>query len=281
MEKKINYSSKTGNVKVCTGNHGKSHGELEWPRGLVVDDRTGIIYVSLRDIAQILLFDQSGKFLFKFKTVIARNFYLCITNGCLFMSNFYNHSVSLYTLTGDFITTFGESGSELGEFNYPQGIASDEQSNKLFICDRDNKRVQVFSDFFIRSISNTNTEMVPLKLPRDVKYNSQKLYVMDLGELLIKIYNSSYPYTLQNGVISSNNISPYYFDLDSNLNILLSDYSSSSIQVYSPKGDLIHTIAEEGTTPGCVSSPNGIAVTKEGNIVSVCVDKESGMLQVF
>ena len=280
MEKNIDYSIKTGKVKVCVGKNGKSLGELDWPRGVAVDHESSNIYVSLRDIAQVLLFNGAGEFLHTFKTMISRNFYLCIVNGVIFMSNFYNHSISIYNLTGDFITTFGQSGSKIGEFGFPQGIAIDKELNKLFICDRDNSRVQVFGEFYIRAIKST--EKSPLKLPRDVKYSSQKLYVMDLGEFWIKIYSSSYPYTIQNSIIKSDiERSPYYFALDCSLNIILSNYLSSSIEVYSPDGDLIHTIATKGNDPGYVSSPNGIAITQKGNIVSVCVAKNTGLLQVF
>ena len=280
MENKIDYSIKTGKVKVCVGKKGKSNGELDWPRGLAVDHESNIIYVSLRDIPQIVLFNESGEFQYTFKTVISRNFYLCISNGFIYMSNFYNNSVSIYNLTGDFITTFGQIGNKFGEFKYPQGIACDEQLNKLFICDRDNSRVQIFGDFYIRSIKST--EKFPLILPRDVKYHSQKLYVMHLGEFLIKIYDSIYPYTLQSSLIKFEpEHNPYYFDLDSSLNLLLSNYQSSSIEVYNPEGYRIHTIATNGSSPGCVCSPNGIAITKTGNIISVSVDKCTGMFQIF
>ncbi|KAI6660251.1 Stress response protein NST1 [Oopsacas minuta] len=279
MSKVIDYSAKKGNAKACFGMKGKSLSELDWPRGVVIDHISDTIYVSERDLGRILLFNQKG-FLFSFSTKIARNFYMCIANGLIYMSNFYNNTVSVYDLTGDFITLFGGRGSGLGKFDFPQGITFDEELNKMFICDRDNSRVQVFSDFYIRAI--TSTENSPLNKPRDVKFSSTKLFIMDLCKFCIKIYDPCYPYTPQNTIITSvTDKGPYYFELDPNLNILLSNYIASEIEVYSPEGELLHVIASKGTSQGCVLSPNGIAITKQGDIVSVCVDRPTGMIQIF
>ena len=38
---------------------------------------------------------------------------------------------------------FGHRGSESGEFDHPRGVAVD-SSGVVYVCDRDNNRVQVF-----------------------------------------------------------------------------------------------------------------------------------------
>lgn len=275
MTDSIDYSSKKDKAIVCFGSKGKTLSQLDWPRGLVVDDRTNNIYVSERDVGKVVLFNQHGDFLYEFPTRIPRNFYMCIANDVIYMSSFYNDCISVYTLSGDFVTYFGSKGHKLGDFNVPQGIAFDEELNKVFICDRDNSRVQVFGDFYLQAVS-------VLISPRDVKFKSKKLFIMGLDKFNINIYDPCYPYTLQKSVIEfAVDRVPYYFDLDPDLNIIISNYHSNEILVFDRNGELLHTIAKGGSGLGTLSSPNGIALTKQGNIVSVCVDKPTGMIQIF
>ena len=281
MTDSINYSSKKNKAILCFGSKGKTLSKLDWPRGLVIDDTTNNIYVSERDIGKVALFNQFGHFLYEFRTRIHRNFYMCIANGFIYMSSFYNNCVSVYTLIGDFVTYFGSKGHKLGNFNVPQGIAFDEELNKMFICDRDNARVQVFSDFYIQAIESTQVSL--LKSPRDAKFRSKKLFILGLDRFCISIYDPCYPYTRQKSIIESlpDNKGPYHFDLDPNLNIITSNHLSNEILVFDENGELIHTVASSGSSPGSVLSPNGIVLMKQGNIVCVCVDRTTGMIQIF
>ena len=280
MTDSINYSNKKNTAILCFGSKGKTLSKLDWPRGLAIDDATNNIYVSERDVGKVVLFNQYGVFLHEFPTRIPRNFYMCIANGFIYMSSFYNNCISVYTLSGYFVTYFGSKGHKLGDFTVPQGIAFDEELNKMFICDRDNSRVQVFSDFYLQEIKSTQVSL--LTSPRDVKFRSKKLFIMGLDKFCINIYDSCHPYTRQKSILESAvDKGPYYFDLDPNLNIITSNYHSNEILVFDQNGVLMHTIASSGSASGSVSSPNGIALMKQGNIVSVCVDRITGMIQIF
>lgn len=55
-----------------------------------------------------------------------------------------NHRVMKFAADGAFLMSFGEFGSGPGEFNVPHAIAIDSRG-RLYIADRDNNRVQVFT----------------------------------------------------------------------------------------------------------------------------------------
>ncbi len=52
--------------------------------------------------------------------------------------------MSVFTIDGDFVTSFGTEGSELGQFDGPFGLAVD-RKGVLYVSDFGNKRVQLFS----------------------------------------------------------------------------------------------------------------------------------------
>jgi DNA-binding beta-propeller fold protein YncE len=54
-----------------------------------------------------------------------------------------NHRVMKFSAAGEFQLSFGEFGSEPGQFNVPHSIAIDSRG-RLFVADRDNNRVQIF-----------------------------------------------------------------------------------------------------------------------------------------
>ena len=64
--------------------------------------------------------------------------------GDLFITDGYgNARVHRFSIDGKLLASWGSPGSDPGQFNVPHGIGTD--GNRLFVCDRENSRVQVFS----------------------------------------------------------------------------------------------------------------------------------------
>ena len=62
---------------------------------------------------------------------------------------------------------------------------------------------------------------------------------------------------------------PFFFCLDPLNNFIISDADSHSIRVFSPEGNLLHTIGREGYQPGMFDYPTGVAITPNGRLVCV------------
>ena len=58
------------------------------------------------------------------------------------------------------------------------------------------------------------------------------------------------------------------------------DYNTNSIRVFSPEGNLLHTIGREGHQKGMFYQPHGVAITPNGRLVCVSRNKKYG-LQIF
>src|SRR5271154_6098818 len=85
--------------------------------------------------------------------------------GNTFISDGYiNSRVAKVSKDGDWLKSFGEPGSQPGQFNTPHSIAVDANDN-VYVADRGNSRIQVFDDDgkFLRQI------VIDLPVPPDAK----------------------------------------------------------------------------------------------------------------
>jgi len=65
------------------------------------------------------------------------------SSGMVYVSEWNNHRVSVFTSEGQFVTSFGKLGKGSGEFLHPYGLAVG-NSGVVYVCDYDNNRVQLF-----------------------------------------------------------------------------------------------------------------------------------------
>lgn len=63
--------------------------------------------------------------------------------GYLYVTESQTHRVSVFQTSGECVKTFGCKGKGEGEFNFPMGIAVDENGG-VFVCEMLNNRIQVF-----------------------------------------------------------------------------------------------------------------------------------------
>ena len=69
--------------------------------------------------------------------------YICVANGLVYVSDWQLNEVVVFTTDGDYITSFGEEGKDVGQFKNPWGVCVD-VDGFVYVCDSNNHRVQVF-----------------------------------------------------------------------------------------------------------------------------------------
>ena len=64
-------------------------------------------------------------------------------SGLVYVSEYNNHRVSVFTSEGIFVTSFGSQGEGPGQFHHPRGLAVDD-SGIVYVCDSGNDCVTLF-----------------------------------------------------------------------------------------------------------------------------------------
>ena len=65
------------------------------------------------------------------------------TSGMVYVTEYGNHRVSVFTSEGQHVTSFGSRGRREGELDCPEGVAVD-SSGVVYVCDSGNNRVVLF-----------------------------------------------------------------------------------------------------------------------------------------
>ena len=124
-------------VSVCEKGNGM--GQLNLPRDVTVDNKTGNIYIADQSNDCVKVFDRTGKYLFKFgdnedEGKMDRPLSVAISGDRILISQL-NDSIINYQLNGKFISKIGKRGNGELEFNCPYGLTIDESNGNIYVTD--------------------------------------------------------------------------------------------------------------------------------------------------
>ena len=267
---RIHYKSKVDSVvSVCK--RGKGVDQLYDPRGVTVDNTTGIIYVADCWNDCVKVFDNTGKYLSRIgdntgdgKMISPHN--LAIYENRILISQGYTSWTSTYCilnyqLDGKFISRIGGQGTVDLPFRDPFGLTINQTNGDIYVCDRDNRRIQIISKDF-KFISKFGEDS--LSEPRDIKLSKDYIYVLDVSNPCVYLFD--YDHILQKKQITRGKgmlvSDPYFFFLDDSNNFLISDTGSNSILIFNPLFEFIHKISVS-------DKPMGIVIDKHRRIIVV------------
>ena len=134
----IFYSDLTFHVSF--GGPGFEIGELTQSWGIGCD-KYGDIYVPIRGQGRVQVFSPYGAFLREmgsFGSFTYFPFDVSFDNDVLYVTDRNKHNVSVFTLSGTLLGTFGDSDS----LCYPRCLAVD--SGVVYVCDNNNDRISIF-----------------------------------------------------------------------------------------------------------------------------------------
>ena len=140
------------NGGTALGDSGNGPGQFTFPNAAMADSQ-GRLYVSDGNNGRISTWDAQGNFLFHFGTGNKENA-LSLPRGLiidqrdrLYVVDAVAQNIRVFDVSGDEpvdLFTLGSFGQDDGLFNYPNDIAID-ASGRLYIADRENNRIQVWS----------------------------------------------------------------------------------------------------------------------------------------
>jgi len=195
------------------------------------------------------------------------------TTGNVFVTEYGNHRVHVFTSTGTHVTMWGSIGSSNGQFNRPYGIALDLDGN-VWVADILNHRVQKFQPdgTWLASYGSQGSGNGQFTSPTGVAVDSNGyIYVSEENNNRIQKFTSNGVYVSQFGESGSANgqISGVQeIAIDGSDNIFVADYGNIRVQKFSSTTNtFMTTIGSYGTGDGQFTSVWGVTVsTSTGNV---------------
>ena len=265
---------------VATGKYGRAPGELYYPHGVAIHEETHQIFVANCFNKRIEIFSETGELISQLGVVeLSYPFGLAIHGDNLYVCC-RDHTVSQFSLIEMcHVERIGGKGLDNGQFNWPKQLTTD-LIGRVFIADCDNDRICIHDPDLnhLRNISHPS-----LSRPEDVKVSRDCLCVLCPDNnpcMLVLTLEGVMLHSLITRGRGMDVLFPRFFCLDPLNNFVLGDLISHSFRVFSPEGNLLHTIGREGHQPGMFYYPIGVAITPNGRLVCVSENKNYG-LQIF
>ena len=254
---------------VATGKQGRAPGELSIPFGVAIHEYTHQIFVANYYNNRVEIFSETGEFLYQLGVGQLSAPWGIDTHGdSLYVSCVGDHTVSKFSLTEMWrVRRIGGKGSDNGQFSYPRQLTTD-PIGRVFIADTRNRRICIH-DPDLNHLRNITHES--MSRPSDVKVSRDRLYVLcpDNPCMLVLTLEGDKLHSLITRGRGMDVSYPFFFCLDSLNSFVISDQESHSIRVFSPEGNLLHTIGRKGHQPGSFSRPQGVVITPNGKLICI------------
>ena len=266
---------------VATGKKGRAPGELFIPAGVSIHEETHQIFVANYINHRVEIFSETGEFISQLGVrQLSNPWGIAIHGDSLCVSCPSDYTVNQFSLIEMcHVRRIGGKGSNNGQFKYPQQLTTD-LIGRVFIADYYNNRICIHNPDLnhLRNITHPS-----MSRPEDVKVSRDCLCVLCPDNnpcILLLTLEGDMLHSLITCGVGMDVLFPYFFCLDPLNNFVLSDWKSHSIRVFSPEGNLLHTIGREGHQPGMFSDPRGVTITPNGRLVCVSYNENYG-LQIF
>ncbi len=191
-------------------------------------------------------------------------------DGNIYVSDLGNKRVQKFSSSGEYITEWGNSGKQSGEFHYPSGIAVSDDS--VFVADRDLNRIQKFSTDgeFITEWGEKGKYDGQLFFPNGIAVNNGTVYVADTGNQRIQIFSTDGEFISSfgsSGLGEGQFLTVVGIDIDADGNVYVTDKGNSKIEKFDANGELIKSFPFH--SPNYTFSPEAIAVDPAGDMLIV------------
>ena len=253
----VEYEGKVSPVLSMGGTLGGKKGQFSNPFGVSVHYLTGNIFVADMSNNRVQVFDKDGKYLYKFgdkdgagkmENPVCIDFF----QNKVFVSQATSDCLLVYDLNGTFLQQIGTQGEGEGQFNNPHGITINQSDGEIFVCDRSNHRVQLFSkDLQFKSQFGQGILISPV----DIKLTSEFIYV--LTDTKSFLFSFRHDLTQEQSPvltsISKHLKKSFLFCIYGAGNFVISDKDQNAVIIFNHQGDVVHRITDGVQKPMCVT----------------------------
>ena len=276
VEAQFKYQTPT----MVTGKMGTAPGELYDPYGVAIDDNTHQIFVVNKRNSRIVIFSESGEYIYQLGVGQLNYPYGIDIHGDGVYVNCKDCTFSKFSLTDlSHVRRIGGWGSNKGQFNGLSQLITD-PIGRVFIADINNYRISVH-DPDLNHLYNIMLQS--RSRPFDVRVSRDRLYILcpyDDPCMLVLTLEGDKLHSLITRKRGMDVLCAPFFCLDPLNNLVLSDYQFHSVCIFSPEGNLLHTIRSDDHERGMSYGSKGVAMSPNGRLVCVSL-YHNYCLQIF
>ena len=189
--------------------------------------------------------------------------------------------VSVFSLSGEKLRSFGTHSSGHGLFINPEGIAVDGEGS-ILVADC-NHHIQKFTveGQFVAVVGTEGSGRLQFSSPTDIAISNNKVYVVDFGNHHIQVLHSDLTFFSTFGKEGSGKGQfdcPQGIACDSTGNVYVADRDNHRIQVFTAEGKFLRMFGRRGQGKGELDSPISIEVHDRLLYVG---EGENGRVSVF
>lgn len=191
--------------------------------------------------------------------------------------------VKKWEKNGNMLMSACGEGSEPGKFKSPRGMKIG-PGNEVFVCDRDNSRIQVF-DMHLHYKRSIDLAKLPhhenSAKPNDLAFDqSRNMYITDYSNNCIHQFGPSERYVKSFSESTDGQLAgPECIAVDTEGYLYVTESHSHRVSVFKTSGECVKAFGSKGKGDGELNFPMGIALDDSGNIF-VC-ELLNNRIQVF
>ncbi len=206
-------------------------------------------------------------------------------DGGIFVVDNTKNCVQKLSSDGTRVLSLGKFGHNPLQFYSPIGIAYSHKTDKLYVCDRLNHRIQIlnrdltFHDCFGSEGSADGQLQCPCYVAFD---GSGNVYITDSLNHRVQVFTPKGVFLRKfgSGASDSENLTdPTGIAIDSNDVVYVTEYGRHRVCLFTTKGRFLKSIGSKGKSAGQFNRPCGVTINEDG-FVMIC-DSSNNRIQIF
>ena len=152
------------------------------------------------------------------------------------------------------------AGFSIAHFNKPYQLTVS-STGEIYVADSGNDKIQILDSSLhpIREVAHPD-----MKSPYDVKVSAEEMYVLNSAQsFCVQVYSHD-GCNLRSLITRGAGMQvslPFFFCLDDEKRLFISDCDSHQVKVFSNEGVLLHTLGEHGHQRAMFNFPFGLALS--------------------